>query len=255
MLSYHNSTKQLVESNIDTAIISVGSTEQCGPCLPFHLDTLLAQHFSEAWGEVLDAYVLPTLPFNTAEEHSSFKGTITLRPQTVMLVLEEVVQALRAQGFRKQVLTVGHGGSWWMDAFIKDINWKYRDIIVVNAHAGAAPIWEQALEVAGLPKSDIHGGIVSKAIASYLAPDDVQLGEFGADVADELLAHNGYVTWEKITRDGSWGAYTEDDANLATAESGRKLLTYFIEHHGTQLKEHFARACQLKGIPAPQSMS
>lgn len=67
MLSYHNSTKQLVESGVDTAIISVGSTEQCGPYLPFHLDTLLAQYFSEAWGKVLNAYVLPTLPFNTAE--------------------------------------------------------------------------------------------------------------------------------------------------------------------------------------------
>ncbi|HRW10190.1 MAG TPA: creatininase family protein, partial [Caldilineaceae bacterium] len=248
MLSYHNSTKQLTESGVDTAIISVGSTEQCGPYLPFHLDTLLAQYFSEAWGKILNAYVLPTLPFNTAEEHSNFKGTVTLRPQTVMLVLEEVVQGLRVQGFRKQVLTVGHGGSWWVSAFIKDINWMYRDIILVNAHAGADPVWEQALKIAGLPKSDIHGGIVSKAIASYLAPNDVQNGEFGEDVADELIAHNGYVTWEKITRDGSWGKYTEDDANLATAERGRTLLTYFTEHHGKQLKEHFVRACQLKGI-------
>ena len=54
MLSYHNSTKQLVESNIDTAIISVGSTEQCGPYLPFHLDTLLycALNENRSFGEV-----------------------------------------------------------------------------------------------------------------------------------------------------------------------------------------------------------
>jgi creatinine amidohydrolase len=177
MLSYHNSAKQIVDTDVDTVIISVGATEQCGPYLPFHLDSLLAQYFAEAWGKVLNAYVLPTLPFNTSEEHSSFKGTITLRPQTVMLVLEEIVQVLRAQGFRKQVLTVGHGGSWWMSAFIKYINWKYDDIILINAHAGADVLWEQALMYAGLPKSNVHGGIVSRAIASYLAPEDVQDGE------------------------------------------------------------------------------
>lgn len=248
MFSFHNSTKQLVNSGVDRAIISVGSTEQCGPYLPFHLDTLLAQYFAEAWGQVLGAYVLPTLPFNTAEEHSNFKGTITLRPQTVMLVLEEIVHVLRKQGFNKQVLTVGHGGSWWMDAFIKDINWKYDDIILVNAHAGADPVWQEALEVAGLPKRDIHGGVVSKAIASYLVPDDVQDGEFGKNVDDTLLEYNGYMTWESITEDGSWGRYSHDDFELATAEAGKKLLTYFTEHHSKQLKEHFARAWRLKGI-------
>ena len=52
-------------------------------------------------GETLGAYVLPTLPFNTSEEHASFRGTVTLSPATVMLVLEEVVAGLRQQGFTK----------------------------------------------------------------------------------------------------------------------------------------------------------
>jgi creatinine amidohydrolase len=52
-------------------------------------------------GETLGAYVLPTLLFNTSEEHASFSGTVTLSPATVMLVLEEVVAGLRQQGFTK----------------------------------------------------------------------------------------------------------------------------------------------------------
>ena len=136
MFSYHNSTIQLTDSGVDTAIISVGSTEQCGPCLPLHLDTLLAHYFACAWGKVLSGYVLPTFPFHTAEEHATFKGTITLRPATVMAMLEEIAACLREQGFWKQVLTVGHRGSWWMAAFIKDMNWKHKDIILVNAHIG-----------------------------------------------------------------------------------------------------------------------
>jgi creatinine amidohydrolase len=71
----------------------------------------VAGYYARAWGEVLGAYVLPTLPFNTSEEHASFRGTVSLAPTTVMRMLEEVVEGLRGQGFRKQVLTVGHGGS------------------------------------------------------------------------------------------------------------------------------------------------
>ena len=113
MFSADNSTRELHDAGVDTAVVSVGATEQCGPNLPLGLDNLVAAYFARAWGETLGAYVLPTLPFNTSEEHASFRGTVTLSPATVMLALEEVVAGLRGQGFTKQVLTVGHGGSLW----------------------------------------------------------------------------------------------------------------------------------------------
>ncbi len=97
MYSVMNSTKELSEAATDTAILSVGATEQCGPHLPLHLDTLLAGYYARAWGEVLSAYVLPTMPFNTSEEHASFMGTVSLSPSTVMMVLEEIVAGC---GFR-----------------------------------------------------------------------------------------------------------------------------------------------------------
>ena len=138
MFSVNNSTRDLSEAGIDTAILSVGATEQCGPHLPLNIDTLVAEHYARAWGELLGAYVLPTLPFNTSEEHATFKGTVSLRPSTLMLVLEEVVRELRIQGFRKQVLTVGHGGALWVGAFVKHVNRRFGDAVVVDAPVGAA---------------------------------------------------------------------------------------------------------------------
>jgi creatinine amidohydrolase len=249
MFSIRNSTTEISRSGIDTAILSVGATEQCGPCLPLHIDTLCAEYFARAWGQVLNAYVLPTLPFNTSEEHSSFRGTIPLRPRTVMKVLEEIVAVLREQGFCKQVLTVGHGGSLWMGAFIKDVNWKYKDIVLVNAHSGADVAWQAALERAGLAgRDEMHGGAVSRALALYLAPQTVTEGAYGRKVPADLYPYADYVTWDRITADGSWGHYAADDAALATAEAGRILLEHFVAHHGSQLKQHLEKACQLKGI-------
>jgi len=249
MLCYLNSTRDLSESGIDTAIIPVGSTEQCGPCLPLHLDTLCAEYYASAFGQALNAYVLPSLPFTTAEEHSSFRGTITLRPRTIMTVLEEVVGVLREQGFRKQALVVVHGGARWVDAFVKDMNWKYKDIIVINALSEAGKVRREAIQKAGFTdKSEMHGGAISRALAMYLAPETVSPGEFGRKVPLEMLPYKGYVTWDKITPDGSWGQYTEADAGVATAEAGRILLEYFVEHYTPLLVKHMEEACRIKGI-------
>ena len=141
MFSVNDSTKDLSDAGIDTAILSVGATEQCGPRLPLNIDTLVAEYYARAWGQMLGAYVLPTIPFNTSEEHASFKGTVSLSPSTMMLVLEEVVDGLRTQGFRKQVLTEGRGGALWVGAFIKHVNRRFADV-VVDAHRGAGPVWE-----------------------------------------------------------------------------------------------------------------
>ena len=250
MFSYRNTTKQLSDSGIDTAVISVGSTEQCGPCLPLHIDTLVAEYFARAFGERLGAYVLPALPFNTAEEHAAFTGTVTLRPSTVMLVLEEIVTGLRRQGFRKQVLTCGHGGSYWLAAFIKHINWQFADIVVINAHQGGARDWEEAREHAGLAgRGEVHGGAESRALALYLAPDCVLPGAFGSAIPEEEQAYMDSMTWDKLAPDGSWGTYTEGDAAVATAAAGRALLEFFVSRRGEWLAEHLAGACKRKGIP------
>src|SRR5215217_9791685 len=172
------------DAGIDTAILSVGATEQCGPRLPLNIDTLVAEYYARAWGQVLDAYVLPTIPFNTSEEHASFKGTVSLRPSTMMLVLEEIVEGLRGQGFRKQVLTVGHGGSLWLRAFVKHVNRRFGDTVVVDAHQGAGSVWEVALRKSGLSgRDEVHGGAVSRALGLYLAPGgSVKEGSYGKRV-------------------------------------------------------------------------
>ena len=58
MLNYtQTTTAKLKDSAIDKAIISVGAMEQCGPYLPFHIDSLVGQFFASYRGKVLNTYV------------------------------------------------------------------------------------------------------------------------------------------------------------------------------------------------------
>ena len=167
----------------------------------------------------------------------------------VMRVMEEIVEVLRGQGFRKQVVTLGHGGSYWMAPFIKSINWRFKDIIVVSSHHGGDRVWSEALSRVGLSdRNELHGGAVSRALALYLTPESVVEGEYGQEMGEHLLAYTDYATWDKLTPDGSWGRYTSADADKATAEAGQQLLEYFVEHQGRRLKELLEEACRIKGI-------
>lgn len=173
-----------------------------------------------------------------------------MQPTTVMLILEELVTGLREQGFVKQVLTTGHGGSYWKSSFIKNINSRYKDIVVIDAHFEAGPVWAEALQRAGLEDhGEIHGGAVSRALALYLAPECVQEGEFGTDVPDQLRAYTDYGVWAAIAPDGSWGRFRSEDTETATSEAGRTLLEYFVAQQSERLKQQLFQACQLKGVP------
>jgi creatinine amidohydrolase/Fe(II)-dependent formamide hydrolase-like protein len=148
-------------------------------------------------------------------------------------------------------LTVGHGGSLWRGAFLKHVNRRFGDaVVVVDAHNGAGPIWEEALREADLAgRGDVHGGAVSRAIAACLKPGSVKDGAYGTEVPERLGDYADYVGWERIVPDGSWGRYEPaEDAGVATAEAGRKLLERFVAEQGARLREHLKVACRVKSI-------
>ncbi len=147
-------------SGIDTAVIPIGATEQFGPYLPMHLDTLIAELYATEYGKALNAYVLPVLPFNTSEEHTALKGTVTVSPQIISAFVEEIIVNLRRQGFKKFLIVSGHGGSYWIGSFIKHINYVYQDIVVIHPHH-QPNAWDDAVKAAGFERrNEIHGGLI-----------------------------------------------------------------------------------------------
>lgn len=246
MLSYKNTTTELSESGTDTVILSVGATEQFGPYLPMHLDTLIAELYAEAYGKTLNAYVLPVLPFNTSEEHAAFKGTVTVSPNTLTLMLEEIIVNLSKQGFKKFVLCSGHGGSYWEGAFIKHINYKYQDIVVIHPHHNR--VWNQAIQAAGLEGIDeMHGGLLSVCTAMWLCPELVHLKSMGSDIPSDAKKYADFMGWDKLTEDGCWGKFTLDSYSIEElAEKGKVFWTTFIHNKCIGLKEVLEESYRLK---------
>ncbi len=107
-------TWQEVEAYLERSrgvILPVGSTEQHGPSGLMGTDALCAELIARGVGEATGAMIAPTLNFGMAQHHMAFCGTMTLRPETLLAVLVDLLGSLAQHGFQRCLVINGHGGN------------------------------------------------------------------------------------------------------------------------------------------------
>ena len=92
-------------------ILPVGSTEQHGPNGLIGTDALCAELIARGVGDATGALVAPTVNFGMAQHHMAFCGTMSLRPQTLLAVLVDLLGSLAQHGFERCLVVNGHGGN------------------------------------------------------------------------------------------------------------------------------------------------
>jgi len=92
-------------------VLPVGATEQHGPHLPVGVDAWLAEAVAVRAARLDgDTLVAGALPYGSSAHHTSFAGTITLRPRVFIDVVVDVCRSLARDG-HTPVIVNGHGGN------------------------------------------------------------------------------------------------------------------------------------------------
>ncbi|MFD2829939.1 creatininase family protein [Corticicoccus populi] len=91
-----------------TILLPVGSVEQHGKHLPLGTDSILAQDIALDVADKTGVLVASPLWYGWAPHHMAYPGTVTLRPETLTSVVEDVINSLIYHGFEKILIINGH---------------------------------------------------------------------------------------------------------------------------------------------------
>lgn len=112
----------------DRAVVPIGSTEQHAQ-LSLCVDYILSERVAVEAAEPLQVPVFPGLPYGITPHFMAYPGTISLRAETYLALIGDILDSLYAHGFRRIVLVNGHGGN--APALPAVNEWQ-------RAHSGAA---------------------------------------------------------------------------------------------------------------------
>jgi creatinine amidohydrolase len=94
----------------DRCVVPLGSTEQHA-YLSLSVDSILSERVALEAAEPIGIAVFPVLSYGLTPYFRSFPGTVTLRMETYLNVVRDVLDSIAGHGFKRILLVNGHGGN------------------------------------------------------------------------------------------------------------------------------------------------
>lgn len=220
-----------VETALKTAriaIIPVGAHEQHGPHMAESCDAVLAEALSRKLADNLfpHAILAPTITMGISPHHMKFPGTITLRPETLLSLIRDMIWSLKQHGISRFLLLNGHGGN--QSTLSVAATSLSQELEVECYYAKTTASAKNAIKKH--VQSSLFGHSCEREVseALYLAPQLVrqELLEKGDIVEggrwEELRpgkALQGFYRYDEMTRNGCIG-----DATQASYEAGQEIV-------------------------------
>jgi creatinine amidohydrolase len=185
----------------DRAVLPLGSTEQHAQ-LSLSVDSILSEKVATDAAEPLGIPVFPVVAYGLTPYFMAYPGTISLRLETYVRIVRDILDGLKAQGFRRILIVNGHGGNqpagslaieWMADnpgTAVKFHNWwnapatfaKVQEIDKVASHAS----WMENFPWTRLPGTQMptqQKPMIDLARLRVMDPDGVRAylgdGNFG----------------------------------------------------------------------------
>lgn len=162
-----------LKQNDPVVLIPLGSIEQHGPHLPLGTDILSAIKICEAVAQKTDSLIAPLCWVGYSEHHMGFKGTITLKQETLLNVLLDGIESLARHGLKKILIVNFHGGNdQTVEYAIREAKTRFGVKITSMKNVSKDPFDASAKT---LEDFDIHAGKFETSFVLNTLPELVEL--------------------------------------------------------------------------------
>lgn len=113
----------------DRVILVMGSAEEHG-YLTLGTDTQIPLEIAKEAAARTGVLIAPTVNYGAGKSNAAFPGTITIKPSTTMALVEDILESLAEQGFKRILILNGHGQNEIAKWVIEEISAKYPELNV-----------------------------------------------------------------------------------------------------------------------------
>jgi creatinine amidohydrolase len=103
----------------DRAVLPIGSTEQHS-YLRLTVDAILPERLAVEAAEPLGVPVFPVLAYGVTPYFREFPGTISLRIETHLAVVRDILDSMTYSRFRRILIVNGHGGNGAVQQYVQE---------------------------------------------------------------------------------------------------------------------------------------
>ncbi|MFA6102982.1 MAG: GNAT family N-acetyltransferase [Victivallaceae bacterium] len=231
MIDGTNTTVEWQKHTGNILILPVGALEQHDAHLPLNTDIIHAEYYSRIIADELDAALLPVQAVATSLEHSGFRGSFSLGPETLMQIIRDIVDEAERQNFKILIVVNGHGGNHCLVPVCRDINRLDRKlkILLINPYE----FWNGISDVSGMIASDVHAGKNETSIMLLEKPETVRKVKGSPEFNNDgiPLRQSDLTTFGAghFNPDGAIGHYelaSKAEGKRLTENTNRNLIAY-----------------------------
>lgn len=193
------------------AVLPLGSVEQHAG-LSLGVDMILSHKVSVDAARPLGVPVYPALPYGIAPYFAAYPGTIALRMETYLRVVEDILNSMYRSGHRKILIVNGHGGNSFISGFAQEWLMTHEDALV-KLHN-----WWSAPKTWGIVQATENGSSHASWMENFpwteIQGIEYETGRSKTPVDLEMLRQLNPKAARRLIGDGNFGGQEQRDSSI-----------------------------------------
>jgi creatinine amidohydrolase len=232
-----------IKKNVNSktiAILVFGSCENHGDHMPFGSDFIVPMELAKRISKrIRNSIVFPPIPYGVSLHHTEFQMTMSLQPDTLVKVIEELFLSLVKNNIKRILVINGHDGNIGpIELAARTTKDKHPEAVIACLEKWWVSAGEIAKDIFEVWNGLGHGGEAETSAMLAIRPDLVDMDHAPEEVIPKLPDDTVRIYWKfnELTNTGATGSPKR--ASVEKGEKALKLLEDVLVSFANEMEKH-----------------